>query len=349
MVTSFLSKELFFASSMMLLVAGCSMTLQSQTATPVGPSTPSHAAEINRGLAGMTTPPGDYRMGPGDLLEITLFNVLLPDQRVTPRQVDLRVSQQGLITIPLLGEISVKGLTVSDLEQELRKRYDKYIHNPQVGVFVKEHRQKVSVVGAVQRPGFYELFGSETVVNMLAFAGGLTNNAGNQVHVYRRNFEERENYVIDLSVLMRSKAVVSAKDDTLVVDMHLKAGDVINVPEAGMFFVDGAVRKSGSYLLGQRSFTRLTQALATAGGVDFELASTSDISIFRRGSPTEVGTTIRVDLNEILAGDVPDPEIETDDVIMVPVSMGKYFVKRFVGQLISGFSVPFLIPSPIAP
>ena len=80
---------------------------------------------------------------------------------LTPRITTVRVNHQGQISLPLLGLMSVKGLTVSDLEQKLRGAYDKYIHNPEVGVLVKEFRQRVSVVGAVQKPGFIELTGPE--------------------------------------------------------------------------------------------------------------------------------------------------------------------------------------------
>ena len=71
-----------------------------------------------------------------------------------------------------------------------------------------------------------------------------------------------------------------------MMNLPVQAGDVINVPQAGMFFVDGAIGKPGSYPLG-RNYT-LTQALATAGGVDPELADYSAISIYRRNGPTKV-------------------------------------------------------------
>jgi polysaccharide biosynthesis/export protein len=102
-----------------------------------------------------------------------------------------------------------------------------------------------------------------------------------------------------------------------------------------MFFVDGAVRKPGSYPLGRRY--SLTQALATAGGIDTELSSSS-ISIFRRTGPGKVDT-LAYDLDDIMAGAATDPQLEADDVIILPVSTAKFIVKRFIGTLLGGISI----------
>ncbi|MGH7828215.1 MAG: polysaccharide biosynthesis/export family protein [Candidatus Binatia bacterium] len=302
--------------------------------------------EINQSLSLLasqsTSSPADYRIGPEDLIQVTIYNIPEQEARVTPRTVILRVSQQGVIVVPLIGEISAKGMTTADLERELRKRYAKYIRNPQVGVLITEYRQRVSVMGAVQRPGVFELTGPKSVIDMLALAGGVTEKAGNQVHVYRQDAEgRRQSAVIDLRVLANSaiKNVAGPNVDSssaAVVNMPVQGGDVINVPQSGMFFVDGAVRKPGSYPLG-RQYT-LTQALATAGGVDPELADYSSISIFRRRGPAKVDT-IAVNLNTVMEGGAADPQVQPDDVILVPMSGVKYFVKRFVGSIISGVSI----------
>ena len=176
---------------------------------------------------------------------------------------------------------------------------------------------------------------------MLALAGGVTERAGNQVHVYRQDDKgNRQSMVIDLMVLANNAAGLIAAGgdkDAQFVNMPVQAGDVVNVPSSGMFFVDGAVRKGGSYPL-NRNYT-LRQALASAGGVDPELADYSQVNINRR-QPGNRMETISVDLNSVIAGTAPDPDILPDDVILVPMSGFKYFVKRFVGTIISGFSIP---------
>ncbi|HKY08340.1 MAG TPA: polysaccharide biosynthesis/export family protein [Candidatus Binatia bacterium] len=297
--------------------------------------------EINKALslssAQSSGSPLDYRIGPEDLLQVTIFNIPEQDARATPRMVMLRVSQQGVIVVPLAGEVNVKGKTVSDVQSELAKRYSKYIKNPQIGVMVTEYRQRVSVMGAVQKPGVFELTGPKTVMDMLALAGGVTEKAGNQVHVYRQDEKgNRQSMVIDLMVLANNTGAISDGPNTQAVNMAMQAGDVINVPQSGMFFVDGAVGKPGSYPLG-RNYT-LRQALATAGGVDVELADYSGVTINRRHAAEKM-ETIQVDLDAVVAGTAKDPLIQPDDVILVPTSGLKYFVKRFVGTIISGVSI----------
>ncbi|HET8671543.1 MAG TPA: polysaccharide biosynthesis/export family protein, partial [Candidatus Saccharimonadales bacterium] len=137
------------------------------------------ASEINKALATLalhtTLTSADYRIGPEDLLQITLFNVpgetgFTPssDSRLTPRTTIVRVSQQGLLSLPMLGEVKVSGLTISEVENVLRKQYDRYIYNPQVGVLVTEYRQRVSVIGAAVKTGVIELTGPKTVIDILA-------------------------------------------------------------------------------------------------------------------------------------------------------------------------------------
>jgi polysaccharide biosynthesis/export protein len=309
------------------------------------PSAATTVNEINQSLsiaaAQSTSSAADYRIGPDDLIQVTIYNIPESDARVTPRTVILRVSQKGIIVVPLVGEVAVKGKTTAQLEQELANQYAKYIRNPQVGVLITEYRQRVSVMGAVQKPGVFDLTGPKTVIDMVALAGGVTDRAGNQVHIYRQDADGiRQSVVIDLLALANPSGQVIDAKDAAMVNMPVQAGDVINVPQAGMFFVDGAVGKPGSYPLG-RHYT-LTQALATAGGVDRELADFSAVSIYRRRGAAKT-ETISVDLETVMAGKAEDVQVQADDVVVVPMSAGKYFVKRFIGTIVSGVSVGSMI------
>jgi polysaccharide export outer membrane protein len=109
----------------------------------------------------------DYRIGAKDLLEITVFE--LPELSQT-----VRVSEDGSITLSLLGRVEVAGLTAQELEKKLAGLLDKqYTKGAHVTVFIKEY-QKVSVIGAVGRPGQYEIVGPTTLLQVIAQAGGLT-------------------------------------------------------------------------------------------------------------------------------------------------------------------------------
>jgi polysaccharide export outer membrane protein len=169
------------------------------------------------------------------------------------------------------------------------------------------------------------------VIDILGIAGGVTDRAGTQVHIYRQGPNGRETYVIDLLALSSNASLITENNATLIT-MPLQGGDIINVPPAGMFFVQGAVRSPGSFPLGRR-YT-LTQALASAGGLDPDLSS-SEITIFRAKVQP-----VTVDLQAILAGSVADPPIEADDMIVVPISTLKYVYYRVFGTVLGwGMSI----------
>jgi len=111
----------------------------------------------------------EYKIGPKDLLDISVFG--LNDLNRT-----VRVSEDGTITLPLLGEVKVEGLTKTGLEKKLSELLEeKYLHNPQVTVFIREYQStRVSVLGAVNNPGLYDLLGRETLMQIISQAGGLT-------------------------------------------------------------------------------------------------------------------------------------------------------------------------------
>ncbi|MDP3040130.1 MAG: polysaccharide biosynthesis/export family protein, partial [Deltaproteobacteria bacterium] len=137
-------------------------------------------------LAGRKTSQRDYKIGPEDLLEISVFEEEKLNKTV-------RVSSQGNISLPLLGVLRVKGLTANELEKEVRDLLaEKYLQNPQVSIFIKEFRnQRISVIGMVEKPGVFEVTGQKTVLDMLAMAGGLKEDAGQFLFLIRPpNLEE---------------------------------------------------------------------------------------------------------------------------------------------------------------
>jgi polysaccharide export outer membrane protein len=315
-----------------LVAAGCVATPSGRTVPITSATSPATSAEldqitkINSALAAQAlqspSSTADYHLAPEDLLEITLYNIPESEVGLTPRKTEVRVTQEGVITLPLLGDVPAAGLTPSALEQSLRERYNQYLHNPQIGVYVKDYRgQRVSVSGEVKTPGVIQLTGPKTLVDALTGAGGITDKAGSQVHLYRYGPEGRQSYIIDLHALARNPALVN---------MPVQAGDMINVPRSGMFFVDGAVRRPGSYPLNQ-SYT-LTQALAVAGGADIVLANMNELAIFRHRDGAEADK-IAINLKEILAGRAKDPLIAPDDVIIVSMSQAKWLLQRFIGTI----------------
>jgi len=108
----------------------------------------------------------DYKIGPEDLIEISVFEEEKLNKTV-------RVSSQGNISLPLLGILRVRGLTSNELEKEIRELLaEKYFQDPHVSVFIKEYRsQRISVIGAVEKPGPYDVTGQKTILGILGMAG----------------------------------------------------------------------------------------------------------------------------------------------------------------------------------
>ena len=110
----------------------------------------------------------DYRLGAQDLIEVSVFGVQDLSKTV-------RVNSNGQISLPLVGAVMAGGRSIPELEAELARRYsDGYLQRPQVTVFVKEFSsQRVTLEGAVKKPGIYPLTGKTTLLQAVAVSGGL--------------------------------------------------------------------------------------------------------------------------------------------------------------------------------
>jgi len=267
----------------------------------------------------------NYLIGPDDVLSIDVFNV--PDLRKT-----VRVSNDGTINVALLGDVKAVGLTAAQLRQELELKWgQKYLEKPQVSVFIREfHSQPVSVVGAVGKPGIYQVPGPRTLIEVLSAAGGPARNAGPKVVVERKGGFGTLELVDGMRLVdpekleIRLQRLFYAHEDAL--NMEIKPHDTIIISKAGIIYVVGEVKKPGGFRLeDQDSFTVL-QSLAMAEGLNWS-ASKRRAEIIRR-EPDGSLTETRVDLGNILKGKGKDLELAADDVLFVPSSAGKVGGKR---------------------
>ena len=277
------------------------------------------AARGVRDAAGGTVN-ADYKIGPEDLLEISFF-------QVKEMNTTVRVSGNGYIAIPLAGRIKASGHTVSGLENVIGKKLDRYLQNPTVSVFIKDYRsQPISVLGAVRKPKIYYATGSTHLLDVLSMAGGLSPTAGNVciVEKFSSAGQPEHKTVIDLDRLL-SKGDIRE-------DIPLEAGDIIDVPEGGMFFVDGAVKAPGSYHI--KGATTLTQAITMAKGLSFE-AIKGDIKIYRdEGKPKR--KVIAVNYSDIINGKARDVKLQDKDIIIVPSNGLKKILKGISTSLSIG-------------
>jgi len=249
-----------------------------------------------------------YRIGPGDLLEIKVFEVEQLNQVV-------RVSEDGTITLPLLGQVKIEGLTQTGVVQQLAGLLQaKYVKNPQVTVFIKEYKSKqVAVIGAVEKPGSYELVGRKNLLQMISLAGGFTDMAANEVFVLREGTnDDAQTISIDLKDLL--------VNGNQKLNIPIEPNDVINVPVDKEFrvFVFGRVNKPGALKVKISEKVTLLQAIADAGGLA-EGAKQSAVTITRKG-PGGKEQKIRVNLKDIISGKKKDIPLQEGDVVFVPES-----------------------------
>lgn len=236
----------------------------------------------------------DYIIGERDVLRITVYDN--PDLTTVAR-----VSGEGTILFPLIGEVRVAGLTIPQIAKKIADLLaDGYIVNPQVIVFIEEFRsKKVTIIGEVSKPGLYELPGQTTLLELLSKAGGLTKESGDKAIVKRKSSEGEQTIHVNLRQLIE-------KGDTSV-DLTLQDGDSIYIPKAGFFYVTGEVKKPDAYKFEEG--TTVIKAVTMAGGFT-DKAATKRIRIKRKEDGREV-LLERVGFDDL---------IKPDDVIIVPES-----------------------------
>ena len=160
----------------------------------------------------------DYRVGPNDLLDIEVLDLDKENQKRT-----VRVNAAGAITLPLVGPIVVAGLNAQQIEARIASKYsEKYLQNPQVAVFIKEFTtERITVDGAVIKPGIYPLTGQITLLRALALAGGFGPIAeSSEVMLFRVNENgQRQVATFDVDKIRAGKSddPVIKGDDLIVV------------------------------------------------------------------------------------------------------------------------------------
>ena len=176
------------------------------------------AASASVGNVGAPVRDGDYVIGPEDVLAISVWH-----EAELSRLVPVR--PDGKISLPLVGDLKASGLTPHELEAELAKGLDAYIHKPQVTVIIQEvNSHKFYILGEVQRPGSYPLSPNMTVLSALAIAGGFRDFAKvKQIYLLRLLADGTRS-----RIRFDYKAAVNGGNSYR--DLELKSGDTVVVP-----------------------------------------------------------------------------------------------------------------------
>jgi polysaccharide export outer membrane protein len=244
-------------------------------------------------------------LGPEDLLEINVFDVDELNRTV-------RVSESGTVSLPLIGDVMAGGLTPRQFQDRIRERLgDLFLHDPQVSIFVREHGSKrVSVLGAVGRPGVYEMVGPRKLLQVLAQAGGLGPEAADELYVIRAASGGE-----GARLAIRVDDLVMSRDPEL--NVPVLPGDVISVPSDPMVhvYVDGAVGEPGRIEQPARRPITLLQAIAKAGGAT-ERANLKKVTILRQAEDGTQGS-MEVNMARIRKGKDVDPLLRDGDMVVV--------------------------------
>ena len=299
-----------------------------------GPPSSGRAATLNAKLLREISPPtgdADLPVGPGDLIEISVFEV----EELS--KIKVRIPMKGTITLPLLGQIRATGLSPLELQDRISDLLQqKYMHNPQVSIFVHEHTsQRVSVMGSVRKGGVYTLTSRLRLADALAMADGLADEADHTIYLIRRVpmgtvAQGRTDVVAakttvpplpdateELMVAINLDELTAGREE---LNVPLQSGDVVYVARAGWYYVGGSVEKPGPFFL--RSKTTVQQAITAAGGPK-DVADWADIRLYRT-KPTGEREVLTFSLNSFEKDQAP-PEIQKDDIVVVGKSQAKAF------------------------
>ena len=199
-------------------------------------------------------PGNEYRLGPGDVVRISVYNN--PDLNT-----EAQITQQGRITFPLIGEVQIGGIEKGQAEQIIARRLAEggFVVKPQVNVLVLGFKsQQISVLGQVNRPGKYPIEQASTLADLLAIAGGVAQTGGDIVtHITTGADGKTAKRDIDIHQAL--------KNGEMDKNFPVVNGDIIFVPRAPMFYIYGEVQRPGAYRL-EKDMT-VMQALSVGGGL----------------------------------------------------------------------------------
>lgn len=270
---------------------------------------------------------GDYLIGVGDVLDIRVFN----KPQLTRDAV--RVDTRGMIRMPLIEEeIQAACRTEATLAQYISARYLKYVRKPQVDVFIREYNsQPVAVVGAVNKPGRFQLQRQVRLLELLAFSGGPTNQAGRTVQVaHAENSQHCEDNEVKNETGLNVYELANVLAGQNEANPFVRPGDVVSVLEADQVFVVGNVFRPSSIPI--KEPLTVSRAVAMSGGV-LPYTKRDRVRIIRQTPNNASQKEMIVDLAAIEKKQAEDIVLQPNDIVDVPVSGSKRFLGSLIGSV----------------
>jgi polysaccharide export outer membrane protein len=258
----------------------------------------------------------DFTIGVSDLLDVNVLGVADFTR-------ELRVSDAGTVRMPFLGDVEVRGLTCRQAESKLAKLLNpNYVKDPQVSVSIKDPRSRMfSLMGAVIKPGQYQLQESMTLVSAIANAGGLDLGKAGDKATIQRSYKVGAGQVPSIEVDL--KKLLMPGDMSL--DVPIMPGDFINISQRDVnalaVYIIGDVNRPGPFDFSSEKGIKLSRALAIAGG-PAKTAKLKGTALLRQKADGSVDR-IAIDLGKVLKGQAPDLDLQPNDLVFVPSSVTK--------------------------
>ena len=283
----------------------------------------------------------DFVLGPGDVLRVSMPQLDGLKDRKIP------ISENDTIDLPLLGVVSVRGMTLEQLRVELCRRVERYVYTPQVAVYLEHTENRVvAVLGSVKTPGRYIIASrDDTIMTMISKAGGITKDAASRIifipasvpaagpQLMKSAVREPAMPAITQAKYQAEGSIYASKpgeadveqppsmSSAVVIDLFdpanqrflgipVRSGDVIVVPAAGQVTVQGWVQRPGAFHI-TPGMTALS-AIGAAGGALF---SSSATLLREQGDGNKVA--INLNLSSIQSGTEPDVPVRGGDVVVV--------------------------------
>ena len=272
-----------------------------------------------------------YRIGAGDVLDVRIYN------RPQLSRDAVRVEGNGMIRMPLIdSEIQASCLTEGELAKDIATRYTKFYRNLQVDVFIKEfHSRQVAIIGAVNEQGRFELQRRVRLLELITYAKGPSAKAGQTINIVHSSNaspckQATENDDNTALASFKLSDVLEGKQES---NPYLEAGDIITVPDADQVYIVGNVFMPLTIQL--REPITLTRAIAMAGGLKQDTRK-DKIRVLRQEPGSSVRKEITVDLYAIEKKRSEDLALLPNDIIDVPTSAGKSFLRSLVQGVVPG-------------
>jgi polysaccharide biosynthesis/export protein len=321
MISSFKAAWLMFLISM-----GCAASTFAQQTPTVPNSSSTSTSSMVSSAVNASVVDNRYRIGPGDVLDIRVLN------RPNISREAVRVEGNGMIRMPLIeGEIQAACLTEGELAKEISTRYTKFYRNPQVDVFIKEyHSKQVAIIGAVNDQSRFELQRRVRLLELLTYAKGPSPKAGQTINVVHAPplLTCEKSAPQDIATAFSTYRL----NDTLAGDPkanpYLSPGDIVTVPEADQIYVVGNVFTPITIPL--KEPITLSRAIAMAGGVRQD-SKKDKVRIVRQEPGSSARKELVVDLSAIEKKSVDDVDLKPNDIVEVPTSEGKAFLRSLIG------------------